>query len=758
MAGDRTGKRGSQRLAGAVKRQSGLNTLRFGAERKKIFKKAGPSSTLDNGWQLLQEGVQDRVSNMFNCKTLSDLILVAEGKEIPAHSLILASASPVFYHRLFEVSVEDSGAPKWSRLWECQIVQEVPDSYGQYLPVAHTQGMPPRGTPSSPLRIEVEFKFEPFYEFLRYLYTDEADMKLSNATQLLYMADDFKVPDLFDKCVQFLRDEVAPSTALRLTITFRRLLCKVIMTLWRDYINYSKAQKHFMTLDFSERRARFQEYKTGQGSRMISQAASTNASIAPQEDDKMSVLSFRTAASSKKPQAAGEVVLQRSAKRGSVLDAVEFDAQEVAKSAAPTSAGAETAAFGLKDVHQLTDVGRRLKFLGAAKVLQFQLAHDAQECVSRCWKCVQKDTEEVLQSAYFKHLEMSVVKEVLSCKHANAREICFFRALNEWAQHQCRLSGLPYLPEHRREILGKECIELVRFPLLTLEQLLWEVAPTGMLDHEDLQTLQQIKTGSVDAKGTKFNPEPRKAMADFVSSLKRKTQGEGLEEIVNESIMSGSLGSDQGPDGSNAEKDVTYTPAATDEVDHFLASKLYRDHVFDSVVSQQEARLASEAGVPPDPEKRPIFCGEMNLQQLPDSFKNMELAVMGSNRPNMFFLRQELKTEAIPMQASAEEMGYRQHASSTDFRRISPGLYNFRGERTLEMRFEDGEPYIYETRDDRPATVAETGHRPPSVPLSSQRPHSVAGHTGETGAALRARLAQMRRVPLDGFLTRCAPV
>jgi len=752
MAGDRfgsrTGKRGNQqRLSSAGKKHGGVNALRFGASDTKFFKPAGPPSNLDNGWQLLQTGVQDRVSNIFNCKTLSDLILVAEGREIPAHTLIIASASPVFYHRLFEESVEDVGAPKWARLWECQLSQESQDSDGQQVSVAHTQGPPPRGTPSCPLRIHVGFKFEPFYEFLRYLYTDEADVTIENAAHLLYMADDFKVPDLFEKCLQFLREHVAPSTALRLLVTFRQLLCKAIITSWRELIDHSKAEKHFTELDFAERRSRFQEYKTGHSSRMMSRVGSNMSSHV--EDDKMSVISARTNTSVRKPQASEEVVLGVSPQRRSVLEAVEFDASQV-KSVAPASQGAEQAAFGLKEMFELTDAGRKLKFLRAAKVLQAKLAHEAMESVARCWRCVQKDAGEVLVSEHLKHLELSQVQEVLSCKNANAPEIHFFRALNRWVEHQCRLRGLPYLPEHRRELLGEETIQLIRFPLLTLEEILWEVAPTGMLDFEDLQILKQIKRGSVEArKARKFNAVPRKQMAEIVGSLRLDRQGFDYDlQRRGSATADASEGAFLG--------DMTYHPAADDAVDHYLASKLYRDHVFDSVVAHQESRLASEAGVALDPERRPIFCGEVKVQQLPDSFKNMELAVMGTNRPKMLFLRQELKTQALPIRESPQEH-YRQQASSTDFRRISPGVYNFRGERTLEMRFEGGEPYIYESTG-RPSTVAEIGHRPPSEASVGQRPHSVLGVGGETGAALRARLAKMRRVPLDGFLTHSAPV
>lgn len=373
------------------------------------------------------------------------------------------------------------------------------------------------------------------------------------------------------------------------------------------------------------------------------------------------------------------------------------------------------------------------------------------------------ETEACVSAPFFKHLTLTMVKEVLSLETCNTKEIFLFRALNEWAQHWCRQHGLPYLPEHIRRAVGTDVLFKVRFPLMNLDEILWEVVPSGILLQEELSLLKLIKTGKADFQETIFNGKVRKGMSDVVAMIRRSrkrahrfSMNTGTDTLIAGEEEEQTLGFNQNR--------ILYTPAEDDQIDALLGSKLLRDYVNDQINGQNDARLAQEVGVPPDPENRPIFCGDTaGLQgDMPEPMRNMELAIVGSKREPMIFLQQQLRPEAVPTAPTPKDLGIRTEAtaSPTDFQRVSPGLYRFKDAKHVELRLEDGDCYVYDLAE-RPASTSllETGGRPDSrssEPVVHQRPHSVAG-CGEGGAALRARLGIVkRRVPLDGFLANSA--
>eukprot|EP00931_Biecheleriopsis_adriatica_P061023 TRINITY_DN36675_c0_g1_i1.p1 TRINITY_DN36675_c0_g1~~TRINITY_DN36675_c0_g1_i1.p1 ORF type:complete len:754 (-),score=166.53 TRINITY_DN36675_c0_g1_i1:40-2301(-) len=721
---------------------------------------AGQSAAQENGWQLKHTCVEDRTLALFNSRVMSDVTLVAEGHEIPGHLLILCSASPVFYHRLFEAPVEESGAPKWSRLWECPMSKDIRFGHGHNHRVQHLGGVPPGGTPSCPLRLETDFKYDNLFEFLKYLYTDKVFLTVDNAMPLLMMADDFKMPDLFDKCMEFLREAVHPSTVLRLTVMSRQLLCKAVIVLWRDLLDSRKAQQHFEQLHWKERLGRMKDYmKSPATSRAASRTTSrANSRAASRQGSNVNFFDFQDGATSSRPSSPGggkansarpTLVLAQDAMlrlpgRSDVLEEEAFDIDEV-RLAREATQHAEQAALGVKDVYKLTDVGRRLRFLSSARGMAFQLAHGSQHLTRRCWMCVELETEAVVSSPSFKNQKKSLVAEVLSLEHANVREIDLFRAAVGWAQHQLCLQHKGLLPENIREELA-ELLPLIRFPTMSMEEILWEVAPVGALSHQDMSMLRAVMTGEVNIDSTWFIVDARKTFTRMAAMLKSK------KEAVPEAFA--------GESREAAPPSSLYTPAEGDVLDAVLGCKLYRDHVRDSVQSQHEARMAQEAGVPPAPSHRAVFCGTPDSVdaklETPPCFRNVELAVMGTRRAPMQLLGQTLQTSANAVAVDHSPDGLlREKAVSTDFQRQSPGLYNFKEDRLIEMRLEAGEPYVYEHRD-RPAThTGIVGEGPDSViPAASQRPYS-AGHAGQGGAALRARLGLLRKVHLDGFLNNC---
>ena len=132
-------------------------------------------------------------------------------KTIPAHKLVLAISSPVFY------------AMFYGQLAEAKDCVELPDC-----------------------------EYDSMLEFLRYLYSDKANLTLSNVMHVLYLADKYMVPSLAGTsdaryiCTISMYKRVTPSQPsqqrgrldLSRFVTHDALTHKVILTQgeWRNVV------------------------------------------------------------------------------------------------------------------------------------------------------------------------------------------------------------------------------------------------------------------------------------------------------------------------------------------------------------------------------------------------------------------------------------------------------------------------------------------------------------------------------------------
>ena len=133
-------------------------------------------AAVEENWQMKLSTIKERTTVIFNNELLSDVKFVvpvseAESetrKTIPAHKLVLAISSPVFY------------AMFYGQLAEAKDCIELPDC-----------------------------EYDSMLEFLRYLYSDKANLTLSNVMHVLYLADKYMVPSLAEKCSEYLRENLS---------------------------------------------------------------------------------------------------------------------------------------------------------------------------------------------------------------------------------------------------------------------------------------------------------------------------------------------------------------------------------------------------------------------------------------------------------------------------------------------------------------------------------------------------------------------
>ena len=133
-------------------------------------------AAVEENWQMKLSTIKERTTVIFNNELLSDVKFVVPASEaesetrktIPAHKLVLAISSPVFY------------AMFYGQLAEAKDFVELPDC-----------------------------EYDSLLEFFRYLYSDKANLTLSNVMRVLYLADKYMVPSLAEKCSEYLRENLS---------------------------------------------------------------------------------------------------------------------------------------------------------------------------------------------------------------------------------------------------------------------------------------------------------------------------------------------------------------------------------------------------------------------------------------------------------------------------------------------------------------------------------------------------------------------
>ena len=135
-------------------------------------------ATRKDFWQsTARSSISERCKSIFNQELLSDVKFVvrdsqggSESKKIPAHKFVLAISSPVFF------------AMFYGKLAEAKDSVEILDC-----------------------------EYESLLEFFRFIYTDKANLKHDNVMQLMYLAKNYMLPSLADRCSAYLEKNLDAS-------------------------------------------------------------------------------------------------------------------------------------------------------------------------------------------------------------------------------------------------------------------------------------------------------------------------------------------------------------------------------------------------------------------------------------------------------------------------------------------------------------------------------------------------------------------
>ena len=83
-----------------------------------------------------------------------------------------------------------------------------------------------------------------------------------------------------------------------------------------------------------------------------------------------------------------------------------------------------------------------------------------------CWDLIDKWTKDVLKSSEFLTLERCRLQELVERDTLNVREVDLFKAVDCWAEEECKRQNLKSDGPAKRQILGEQIIKKLRFPVM----------------------------------------------------------------------------------------------------------------------------------------------------------------------------------------------------------------------------------------------------------------------------------------------------
>ena len=107
--------------------------------------------------------------------------------------------------------------------------------------------------------------------------------------------------------------------------------------------------------------------------------------------------------------------------------------------------------------------------LNASNVFQVLPAAQKYEekcLLDHCWKVVEKETEEAVKSDAFVTIERSVLEELIEKDSLNIKEVELFKAVDCWAEKECKKQGLRVEGSVKRRTLGERIVKGIRFPVM----------------------------------------------------------------------------------------------------------------------------------------------------------------------------------------------------------------------------------------------------------------------------------------------------
>ena len=118
-------------------------------------------------------------------------------------------------------------------------------------------------------------------------------------------------------------------------------------------------------------------------------------------------------------------------------------------------------------------------------VLPGACIYEEANLIEKCWEMVDENTEDAMNSEAYLDNSHEMLCSVLERDTLTACEVDIFKAVDRWAEHQCKKQQREVSGEEKRKILG-DAVNLIRFPLMKQEEFACLVSKAELLSKEDI--------------------------------------------------------------------------------------------------------------------------------------------------------------------------------------------------------------------------------------------------------------------------------
>ena len=107
-----------------------------------------------------------------------------------------------------------------------------------------------------------------------------------------------------------------------------------------------------------------------------------------------------------------------------------------------------------------------LNALNVFHILLDAQKYEEKNLTNHCWKLIETQTEEAVKSEGFVTVERSVLEELVENNSLNIKEVELFKAVDCWAENECKKRGLVAEGSAKRRVLGERVVQGIRFPVM----------------------------------------------------------------------------------------------------------------------------------------------------------------------------------------------------------------------------------------------------------------------------------------------------
>ena len=153
----------------------------------------------------------------------------------------------------------------------------------------------------------------------------------------------------------------------------------------------------------------------------------------------------------------------------------------------------------------------------AFAVLEQAIQFDEKELEEKSWNIFSKKTQECLNSEAFCNIGLHTLNALLKKERLAVTEVELFKAVLKWTDSECARQGINIEEDKtaRRRILGDSVYE-IRFPAMSQENILKDVAPTRILTDTEIVCILQKVVG-LNAPGLKWKERGKRQAAPLLS-------------------------------------------------------------------------------------------------------------------------------------------------------------------------------------------------------------------------------------------------